>query len=363
MSKLFENTAIGGMELRNRFIRSATAEAITDGTKVSRRLVDMYRDLAVGGVALITTGYAFISKKGQSIEKMIGFDDGADSTGLSSLAGAVHDEGAKIMAQLVHAGGNRLFDPGFPPEGPSAVQNRMSQATPVEMTEQDIKQTVKDFASAAKRAVEFGFDAVQIHAAHEYLLSSFLSPFSNTRTDRYGGSIENRARLLFEVYQAVRTAVGSSFPVTVKINVIDYYDDGLTPDDSAWVCRELSALGIDAIEISATGGPEFMGIFTAIDEPSKEAYLEKYAKQVKSQIDCPLILVGGIRSLEVAERLNSDKAADFISMARPLLSEPDLIKKWETGKAKKARCISCAKCLVTLLQGGEARCYHFEETS
>lgn len=360
MNQLFGRTAIGGMELRNRFVRSATAEGLTDGTNVGDQLVGMYRKLARGGVALITTGYSFVNKKGQSISKMVGLDESADLAGMRSLTAAVHDEGAKIIAQLVHAGANRFFDPGFPPQGPSAVQNRTSKAVPVEMTEKEISQTVRDFASAAKRAVACGFDAVQIHAAHEYLLSAFLSPFSNTRTDRYGGTIQNRARLPFEVYQAIRSAVGSGFPVTVKINAKDYYDDGLTAKDSAWVCRELSAIGVDAIEISATGGPEFMKIFSDIDGPAKEAYLERFAKDFKPQIKCPLILVGGLRSLGVVERLCKEGTADFFSMARPLLSEPDLISRWKSGDTRTARCISCNKCLFTMLQGGVARCYQFD---
>lgn len=291
---------------------------------------------------------------------MLSFGEGADEDGLKKLSGTVHDEGAKIMAQLVHAGSNRMFDPGFPAEGPSAVPHRMSQVTPVQMSADDISQVIKDYAVAAARAVEYGYDAVQIHAAHEYLLSSFLSPFSNNRTDQYGGSIENRARLLFEVYRAVRDVVGDDFPVTVKINIRDFYDDGLTADDSAWVCRELSAMGINAIEVSATGGPEFMGMFTSIDDQSKEAYLEDLAKNLRPQIDCPLILVGGVRSYDVADRITSENTADFISMSRPLISEPDLINQWNAGTKKDSRCISCAKCLMNVLQGGEVRCYEFE---
>lgn len=362
MSQLFEGAAIGGMDLRNRFVRSATAEGMTDGTAVSDKLVEMYRALARGGVGLITTGFSHVSKKGQAIERMIALDDTADTAGLRSLTDAVHEEGARIMAQLAHGGANRYFDPGFPPEAPSAVRNRMSEAMPmpVAMTKADIAQTVRDFAKAAKNAVETGFDAVQIHAAHEYLLSEFLSPFSNTRTDRYGGLIENRARLLFEIYQAVRDAVGSDFPVTVKIHAKEYYDDGLTLEDAAWVCRELSAMGIDAIELHVFGGPEFLGIFVNIDEPGKEAYVGQYAKEIRPQIDCPLILNGGLRSLDVVERLYEEQAADYFSLASPLVSEPDLINKWQSGESRTTRCVSCRKCLFTVVQGGVARCYHFD---
>lgn len=361
MNLPFEKTAIGSMELRNCFIRSATGENMSAGANVSDTLIGCYRELAEGGVALITTGMSFVSGKGQAIPNMLGMDETADASGLKKLSTTAHDGGAKIMAQLVHAGSNRLFDPGFPPLAPSAVQNRSSQAMPVEMTEQDIADVVKDFAAAAKRAVEYGFDAVQIHAAHEYLLSEFLSPFSNLRTDQYGGSIENRARIIFEVYQAIRNAVGGSYPVTVKINAKEYYDDGLTWEDCSWVCRELAALGIDAIELSAFGGQDFFPVFSDITDPSREAYTEQLSKELKSQVDCPVILVGGIRSMGVIERLLNEQATDFISLSRPLISEPDLINKYQSGASSKARCISCNKCLFSVLQGTDvARCLHFE---
>jgi|SaaInl7_200m_RNA_FD_contig_61_749654_length_2130_multi_22_in_0_out_0_3 2,4-dienoyl-CoA reductase-like NADH-dependent reductase (Old Yellow Enzyme family) len=360
MNQLFEKTAIGGMELRNRFVRSATFENMTEGTKVTDALVDTYRKLAEGGVALITTGITSISEKGQAQPNMPAMDGRADVAGLTKLSGIAHEGGAKIMAQLVHAGSNRTYDPGFPPEGPSVVQNRQSQATPVEMTQRDIADAVSDFAAAAARAVEYGYDAVQIHAAHEYLLSQFLSPYTNQRSDQYGGSIENRARPLFEVYQAVRTAVGNDFPVTVKIDAKQYYDDGLTWEDSSWVCRELSALGVDAIELSAIGGQDFFGIFMDIPDSSKEAYLADFAKDLKSQIDTPVMLVGGLRSMDTIERLYEEKATDFFSLSRPLISEPDLVSKFQSGVSRKARCTSCTKCLFGVLQGTDvARCHQF----
>ena len=360
MNGFFESASIGDMDLRNRFVRSATGLGMADGAAVTDELVERYRAVASGGVGLLITGFAYVSKKGQAIGTMMALDDTADGAGLQSLASAVHSEGAKIMAQISHTGANRLFDPGFPAEAPSAIPNRNTKVEPIAMTEADIAQAIQDFASAAKRAIAYGFDGVEISAAQEYLLSAFLSPFSNVRTDQYGGPIKNRARALFEVYRAVRDAVGSGVPVTVKINAKDYYDDGLTWEDSAWVCRELSTMGVDAINLHASGGPEFFGLFSDINEPSKEAYLEQFSKDLKSQVDCPVILTGGIRSLGVIERLSEEGAADFISMSRPHISEPDLIKKWKTGESQTARCISCNKCFFAVLQGGVAQCYQFE---
>lgn len=361
MNQLYEMSAIGNMELRNRFVRSGTAENMTEGTTVTDALVDRYHELAEGGVALIATGFGYVSKKGQAMPNMLAFDDTADEAGHKRLVAAAHEGGAKIMAQLAHAGSNRLFDAGFPPLAPSAVQNRQSQAMPVAMSGQDIAEVIKDFAAAAGRAAALGYDAVQIHVAHEYLLSQFLSPYTNQRTDQYGGSIENRARLVFEVYRAVRNAVGNSFPVTVKIDSKQYYEDGLTWEDSSWVCRELSALGIDAIELSAIGGPDFFGIFAGITDESREAFLAGFAKELKSQIDTPVMLVGGLRSLDVIERLCAEGTTDYFSMSRSLISEPDLISKFQTGATRKARCISCTQCLMGVLQGTDiARCHQFE---
>ena len=148
--------------------------------------------------------------------------------------------------------------------------------------------------------------------------------------------------------------------ITVKIHGKEYAPGGLTAEDANWVCRELSAMGVDAIELHAFGGPEFMSMFTNIDEPGKEAYVEPLAKELKSQIDCSLILNGGLRSLDVIERLQTEQVADFFSLSSPLVSEPDLLKKWQSGESRTARCISCRKCLFTMLQGGVARCYQFE---
>ena len=296
---------------------------------------------------------------GQVVPAMIGLDDDKRNPGLERLVAAVHAKGGKIVAQLTHGGSKRYFDPGIPAEGPSAILDAMSQLTPVEMTAADIETCVADFAAAAQRAVDTGFDGVQIHAAHGYLLSQFLAPYANKREDQYGGGIENRARIIFEIYRAVRREVGDSFPVIIKIDAKQYADEGLEWKDAKWVCCELAQLGIDGIELSAIGGPEFMEIFSNIDKPECEAYLREFATELKTSVSCPVIMCGGVRSLDVAEKLFHDGTSDFFSLSRPLITEPDLISRWLDGKTEKSRCISCNKCLFSLLQGGETRCYQF----
>jgi 2,4-dienoyl-CoA reductase-like NADH-dependent reductase (Old Yellow Enzyme family) len=282
--------------------------------------------------------------------------------GLRWLVEAVKQEGGKICLQIVHGGAQIMgaqimYDAVLPPRAPSAVKERATGNEPEEMTLEDIRQTVADFAEAARRAKEAGFDAVEIHAAHGYLLSEFLSPYSNRRTDAYGGPIENRARIIFEVYQAIRARVGSDYPVMIKINSADFDEVGLTPGDSLWVSRELSSMGINAIELSGgiPAAGELAPAREKINTPDKEAYFKNHAKELKPEIKCPLVLVGGLRSIEVIEEALTEGAADFFSLARPLISEPGLINRWRSGNRKRARCISCNKCLTAAVE--EARLY------
>ncbi|MBI1811411.1 MAG: NADH:flavin oxidoreductase, partial [Nitrospirae bacterium] len=323
MSELFQKAFIGNMEIRNRFVRSATWEGMAgENGEVTEPLIEIYRDLAKGGVGLILTGAAFFTKRGKAIFNQLGADNNALIPGLKRLTEAVHRQGGKIALQLGHV-------------------------MPVEMSINDIKRVVNEFAEAARRAKESGFDGVEIHAAHGYLLSQFLSPYSNRRTDEYGGSIENRARIIFEIYDAVREKIGRDYPVMIKINSSDFDGGaGLSPEDSLWVCKRLSDMGIDAIELSGgiLASGELMPARAGINSPEKEAYFRDYAKQFKLHLKCPLILVGGLRSLEVMEDIYREGSAQFFSISRPLISEPDLIKKWQSGDRKKARCISCNKC-------------------
>lgn len=201
MSKLFETASINKMTLKNLFVRSSTWEGMADGNgEVTELLIDLYRDLARGGVGLILTGGAFITKRGQIGLGMLGAHDDALIPGLKSLAGAVHKEGGRVALQIVHGGSQGNFDTGMPTEAPSAVKERSTENMPVEMTAKDIKRVIKEFVEAAGRAKEAGFDGVEIHAAHGYLLSQFLSPYSNRRTDQYGGPIKNRARIILEKF-------------------------------------------------------------------------------------------------------------------------------------------------------------------
>ncbi|MCX7016282.1 MAG: NADH:flavin oxidoreductase [Candidatus Sumerlaeota bacterium] len=364
MNDLLQPATLGGISVRNRFVRSAThAGMASPEGEPSDAYVEIYRELARGGVGLIISGFAYVEKRGKAIAGMLGADDDALIPSLQRMAQGAHDEGGRIVLQIAHCGALGRFDTGFPRMGPSAIQDRVTGAMPVEMTPDDIARVVGAFGQAARRAKEAGFDGVQIHSAHGYLASQFLSPYSNRRTDDYGGPIENRARFLFGVYEEIRRQVGRDWPVLVKINCSDFDSVGLNEDDSLWVCRRLSQMGMNAIELSG-GSPAAISKGPSrfhIDRPEREGYFQDQARRFKPQLSCPLILVGGLRSPEVIERLFREGAADFFSLCRPLISEPALIRRWESGDRSPARCQSCGKCFGSAAKTGRLRCMTFAE--
>jgi len=226
------------------------------------------------------------------------------------------------------------------------------------MTLEDIREVVEAFGRAAYRAREAGFDGVQIHAAHGYLFSQFLSPAFNKREDEYGGPLENRARALLEVLRRLKTEVGNDFPILVKMNSQDFIDDGLSLEDAVKVGAMLQKEGIDAIELS--GGTPLSGklgtIRKGIKSEENEAYFKDSAKAFKRVIEIPLILVGGIRSIQVAEKLLIEGTADYISMSRPFVREPALVKRWASGDHRRATCLSDSLCFRPTVAGEGIYC-------
>ena len=221
------------------------------------------------------------------------------------------------------------------------------------MTDEQIWELIEAFGEAARRAREAGFDGVQLHGAHGYLISQFLSPYSNRRTDQWGGSFENRQRLVTEVYKRIRQVAGQDYPLFIKMNIDDYVEGGLTLEETRKTARLLSDLGMDAIEIS--GGTLELSIWKClvpgIKSREQEAYFLPYAPEIKSEIRCPLILVGGMRTPALMEEILQQKKADFISLCRPFIREPDLVNKIEQGQEDPVTCISCNKCLRFLDRG------------
>ena len=359
MSKLFETTNLNGMALKNRFVRSATAEGMaTEDGAATPRLINLMVELVEGGVGLIITGHTYVTKRGQATPWQLGIYDDKLIPGLRKMTDAVHKRDGKIVAQLAHSGlraNPKLID--GPPLAPTAMEG-LNEVIAQEMTSEDINATVEAFGNAAERARRAGFDGVQIHAAHSYLLSQFLSPAFNLRDDDYGGPIENRARILVEVVESIRTRVGEDYPLLIKINSRDFLDGGLELEDSIRAGAMLKEAGLNAIEISggtyASG--ELVPMRKGIKKEKDEAYFKAEARAFKKEIDLPIILVGGIRSFHIAEGILNDHIADYISLCRPLIREPGLINRWRSGDLSKATCISDTKCLRPALTGKGVYC-------
>ena len=359
MNSLFDATEINGLTLENRLVRSATWEGMCEADgRPTPKLTALYRDLAQGRVGLIMTGFAFVSPEGKQMPGKMGIhtDDFADA--MRQMTDTVHEAGGRICIQLVHAGGQTdSGNAGRQPIAPSAVQIDQYPEMPAEISREDIARLVDCFGAGARRARDWGFDAVQLHGAHGYLIDQFLSPLANRRQDEYGGPVENRCRFLLEVYHAVRSAVGPDFPVMIKLNGSDNLAGGLNLEDAVYAAKLLDAAGIDCMEIS--GGTPASGERSParlkIDSPEKEAYNLSLAREVGTAVKCPIMVVGGFRSFDVAER-SVRECADYISMARPFIREPALARRWQEGDRSMARCISCNGCFKPGLKEGGIYC-------
>ena len=310
MSILFTPHRIGTLEIPNRFVRSATGEsACTDG-RISEGMIRYYERLAQGGIGLIITGHAYVREEGKTHEEMTGIHHDGLLPALRRWTERVHAYGAKMVMQINH----RAMDPN-------------------ELEASEIGAILRTFTEAAGRVQRAGFDGVQVHAAHGFLLSQFMSPKANRRTDEWRG-----IRLAEEVLRAVRKKVGPDYPVLVKFNCDSLEPGSLTLDESAAVAQALEQAGADAIEVSGASAAQ-----ENIRRKEQEAYFAPYARRIKEAVSVPVILVGGLRSMERMEEIISEGVADFVSMSRPFIREPDLVAQFREGK-RVADCISCGQC-------------------
>ncbi len=339
MSALFEQTNINGMSLANRFVRSATwAGMATDEGACSPELIDLVSTLAGGGVGMIITGHAYVRQDGQHSPWQLGIHKDELIPGFQKMTHAVHEEGGRIVLQLGYGGAY------------------LSKSRLRQMTIEGIQELVEAFRQAAIRAKNAGFDGVQIFAAHGFFLSQMLCPRYNDRNDRYGGDIHNRARALLEILESIRNAIGADYPVLVKLNCQDFVENGMTLKDSLQVGAMLEKNGIDAIELSGglLNNPNIMR--ADVDAEEAEAPFQNDARAFKETVGVPLILVGGIRSYEVAQKLVDEGVADYIAMSRPFICEPGLINRWRDGDLRKADCISCDNCFEQIKKGKGVSC-------
>ena len=322
MTTVFEPGAINGMVLKNRFVRSGTWDGMAEADGAcTQKMIDLLVQLANGGVGLVVTGFAFVSREGQALPFQMGAYSDDLLPGLTKMTQSVHKAGCSIVLQIHHGG---LFAVpeiiGQDPLGPSILNTEKGPLGKA-MTIEQIRGAIAAFRAAAVRGKKAGFDGVQIHVAHAYLLNQFLSPFFNHREDEYGGSLENRARLTLEVVRSVREAVGDAYPVLIKLNADDFLPGGFAVDEMLQVARMLERAGVDAIELS---GGTLMALVAGNPNASPvreedKIYYEEAARRYKAEIKTPLMLVGGIRSPREARNLVDQGITDFISLARPLI--------------------------------------------
>jgi 2,4-dienoyl-CoA reductase-like NADH-dependent reductase (Old Yellow Enzyme family) len=388
-TSIFEPATLGPIRIANRVIKTATYEGMCPDGVPSTALVEHHRQLAAGGVGMTTVAYCAVSSEGRTFGEQMYMRDGIVPA-LRRVVDAVHAEGARVSIQLGHCGAfSRHRGPGSrAPLGPSTALNSYGLMAGIplarRMDEADIARTARDFGNAAALAAEAGFDAVELHLGHGYLLSQFLSPATNRRNDRFGGSLENRLRFPLAVVERVSERVGGRLAVLAKTNLRDGFRGGLEIDDAVDVARALEAAGVDALVLS--GGftsrtPFFLfrgrrplaemieveksrlqrialrlvGARVIREYPFEELFFLPLARRVRAAVRMPLVLLGGALSLANLETAMRE-GFDFVAMGRALLADPDLIARFRRGEATRSRCISCNKCVAEMDRPGGVRC-------
>lgn len=376
---VFEPARLGPLTLRNRIVKAATFEGVMPRGTVTDELVEFHAEVARGGTALTTVAYCSVSRDGRVHRDTLVLD--ADAVpGLTRLTDAVHSAGGLASAQIGHAGlvANQISNK-MKTLAPSTRISAPAMGLVRGATLEQLDRVVENYARAARVAVEAGFDAVEVHLGHNYLLSSFMSPNLNKRSDQYGGSIAHRTAFPRRVLEAVRTAVGERVAVIAKFNMTDGVPQGLWLDESLPMAKLIESDGtIDAMQL--TGGssllngmyffrgdvpmkefqesqPKVVGwglrvygpkIFPKL--PFEEAFFLPMARQFRSELSLPLILLGGINRLDTIETA-LDEGFEFVAMGRALLRDPYLVRKFEDNSAREGLCIHCNKCMPTIYTG------------
>ncbi|MGE5630566.1 MAG: NADH:flavin oxidoreductase [Caulobacteraceae bacterium] len=321
MAKMLESLQGGRLKLANRLVMPpmATSRAEADG-RVSRGILDYYKEKSEGGyISLIIIEHSFILPEGKASEQQLSVSDDSVVDGLKKLADTIHKNGSKTAMQINHAGSAAAEEIiGTTPVAPSAVPNPRKGNMPRELTRSEISNVVEAFENAARRVKAAGFDGVEIHSAHGYLLNQFLSPLTNKRTDEYGGGIHNRIRIHLQVVEAVREAVGNDFPVLLRLGASDFMDGGTPIEDSQTAAREFEKAGIDIIDI--TGGLSGYNVLGL----TGQGYFAPLAEAIKKVVSIPVILTGGVTEIQAAEQLLAEKKADLIGVGRAILKD----SKW-----------------------------------
>ncbi len=348
VKKLFEPIKIGDLELKNRTMLAAMVSNFStkDGF-VTDQLTNYHVNIARGGCALNVTESSYISPEGKRILYGLGAYDDKLIPGLRSLANAVHEVGGRIAMQIFHGGRECSSEiTGLQPIGPSSLTSRFRAITkkiemPRAMTLEDIETIVSKFGDAGRRAREAGLDAVEIHGAHGYLINQFLSPYANKRTDRYGGDIIGRTTFLLEILQDIKRKAGADFPIIVKLNINDYVEGGITPEEATVTAKLAAEGGADAI-IASVGLHESRPYMMIPPMSIADFTNIHYAAMIKEHINVPVAAIGRIIEPVRAARIIEEGKADLVALGRTLLSDPEWPKKALEGKFDDIReCIAC----------------------
>ncbi len=391
MSVLFDKMNFNNVELKNRLVRSATHEAMADKYGFPKdNLFKLYERLAKGGVGLIITGYTYVSRDGKT-DNMLGIDTDEHISKYRELVDHVHKNGAKIAMQINHCGRQTTKDmTGTQTLAPSAVKDNSFLDTPREMTEQDIENAIEAFAMASKRVKDSNFDAVQLHGAHGFLINQFLCPHTNRRKDKWGGSIENRMRFLKDIYKSCRDQVGNDYPIFIKMSAYDNMKNGVKEEEGIIMAEMMADMGFDALEVSCgigeDGGSTLRGEFpidVALDTwpmykkqnallrfimrhfgekivkpvPFSQGFNRDVAKKIKSKVNVPIFLVGGMIDPTVMEEVIEQGDADYISLSRALVHNPSFPNKINEGNMEPSKCLHCNLCLFGVISS-QLRCHY-----
>jgi 2,4-dienoyl-CoA reductase-like NADH-dependent reductase (Old Yellow Enzyme family) len=343
MPQLFDSLAVRGLKIPNRFVRSATVDNLGEGQSVSQAQLDFYRELARGEVGLIISSGLFPSLDGWAAPGQVGIHRDEQVGSLRRLTAAVHREGGRVVAQLMHAGwfGNPALS-GLALVGPSDSVNPANGQKVRALSTQEVFQHVEDFAQAGRRAREAGFDGVQVHAAHSWLVSAFLSPATNLREDEWGGSPGKRAAFLVKILEGLRRECGPDFPLMIKLGLKDYHPQGKNVTEGIESVRVGLKAGLDALEISE--GLEAQPFHHIREAATRPYYLEE-ARALREAVNLPTILVGGFRRLADMQGVVEGGVADAISLCRPFIMDQHLVRKLRTGILSRSDCSSCNGCI------------------
>lgn len=383
LKNAYSSRKLASLDLKNVFIKSATFEGMYDLGIPNQKLIDHHVAMAKGGVALTTISYGAVSKDARTFKTQMYINEESLSR-LKVLKEQVHKEGGKVSIQLTHCGYFSKNTEFKRPLAPSKVFNEYGVLSGIvfskAMSHADMDRVANDFANSAKQLKEIGFDAVELHMGHGYLLSQFLSPWTNKRKDEYGGSIENRARFPLEVFETVQKTVGLDFPIIVKLNLADGFKNGFTLEESSYVCKELEKRSCSLVVLSGgftsktpfylmRGAVPLKGmikngtswaekITMALFGPliiKKYAFEENFflnqAKEIRKQVAMPLAYLGGVDSKKGIEEILT-AGFEYIALARPLIHDSNFLLKMESGEITKSECNRCNECIVEMDRGG-----------